>query len=1073
MSNRNFDASVIAKRLRDQNVAQQLYGSFINSKAPGNPQTVSTQVGIITTEYYPGVQTTVEQSLQSNYTFSPGGIANYVPDPNNGPTGPIATVPGAPTIDSITPGNTIADVYFTVGTDGGSPITDYKYALDSGSGFGSFISGGLSNPLGITGLINGVTYQIKILAVNAIGDSAESNIQSVTPVAPGPPSGNVFTSPSTNVNVGLSGLSPFGGSNYSYDFGSGNYLTLIGDDSWAFATADFTIEWFQYQTDNRPFPRIFAIGIYPSTSIGCSIEGGTFYAWFPGADSFGSAVPYKNQWVHFAIVRRSGNLYVYKNGIQLSSSVPNTNDITDNTTTLYIGVENGGTDPDTQFEGYLTNMRIVKGLAVYTGNFTVPTSSLTLTASANPYGGSNTLAIPAGYTKLLLVPTVSPPSAPQNLTVTPGVGSVNLYFTPPADDGGDAISNYKYSTDNGASWSFAGTTSSPITVTGLQQNGTLYDVKLLAVNAAGDGAATSAISVAALSTFSPSDIANQNVWLDAQNPSSVILSSSQVTAWNDSSIASNNFAKGPSGTITYDFPSGINSRPALNFTTSAPSLSTYLGKDNFNIAPTNQLTVFLVVRQTGNGVGNSELFFTRNNYQYMDIFNNTNSTGILSANIGNATQRSTGVNIITPTTNTIISFVADSTVDMFVNGSSTLVSSTVRGGLSLNDSTLDWAISGGAFLGNVGELIAYSTPLTTLQRQAVEGYLAWKWGTQDSLPIGHPYKSAPPSITVPNPPTGLGATPGNGQATISFTPGSDGGSAITNYKYSTDGTNYIAISPADASSPITITGLTNGTTYSITLKAVNAIGDSISSASVSVTPVDPFTIETFTTIGTTSWTAPLGITTVEYLIVGGGGGGGGGYDTGGGGGGGGGMVLTGSLAVTAGASYNIEVGAGGSASTNNYPTVGETAGGTGGNSIFATITALGGDGGSGSRTQTGGSGKGGDAQNSNVSSAVGGSGGGNAGTSAGGSGGGGGGATGNGANGVAGSGGLGGTGLTSSISGSSITYGIGGSGARGSIATTGSAGTANRGNGGGGGGFSSGGARNGGAGGSGIVILKY
>jgi hypothetical protein len=47
----------------------------------------------------------------------------------------------------------------------------------------------------------------------------------------------------------------------------------------------------------------------------------------------------------------------------------------------------------------------VKGLAVYTGNFNIPTSALTETASANPYGGSNTVAIPAGYTKLLFVPS--------------------------------------------------------------------------------------------------------------------------------------------------------------------------------------------------------------------------------------------------------------------------------------------------------------------------------------------------------------------------------------------------------------------------------------------------------------------------------------------------------------------------------------------------------------------------------------------------------------------------------------------------------------------------------------------
>ena len=93
--------------------------------------------------------------------------------------------------------------------------------------------------------------------------------------------------------------------------------------------------------------------------------------------------------------------------------------------------------------------------------------------------------------------------------------------------------------------------------------------------------------------------------------------------------------------------------------------------------------------------------------------------------------------------------------------------------------------------------------------------------------------------TTPSAPTSLTATAGDGQATISFTAGSDGGSAITNYKYSTDGTNYSALSPADSSSPITISGLTNGTSYAINLKAVNTNGDSAASSSVSVTPVAP------------------------------------------------------------------------------------------------------------------------------------------------------------------------------------------------------------------------------------------
>jgi hypothetical protein len=93
--------------------------------------------------------------------------------------------------------------------------------------------------------------------------------------------------------------------------------------------------------------------------------------------------------------------------------------------------------------------------------------------------------------------------------------------------------------------------------------------------------------------------------------------------------------------------------------------------------------------------------------------------------------------------------------------------------------------------------------------------------------------------TVPNAPTISSITAGNSQLTVAFTAGSDGGAAISNYKYSTDGSTYTALSPADATTPVTITGLTNGTTYSVTLKAVNSKGDSVASNSLSGTPVAP------------------------------------------------------------------------------------------------------------------------------------------------------------------------------------------------------------------------------------------
>jgi hypothetical protein len=225
---------------------------------------------------------------------------------------------------------------------------------------------------------------------------------------PSGPTDNIYLAPTTSIGVTSeipSPASPVGGKAYELN-GTSSYLSVPADNSWNFGTGDFTIEWFQYQTDTNAFPRIFAIGAYPSTVIGCSIEDGLFYAWFSGGDSFGDLEMYKNEWIHFAIVRQAGILRVFRNGLQIDSNKENTTNISNPSNyPLYFGVENGGADPNTYFGGYLTNIRIVKGLAVYTGPFNIPTSPLTLTANANPYGGLNTQAIPDGYTKLLFVPT--------------------------------------------------------------------------------------------------------------------------------------------------------------------------------------------------------------------------------------------------------------------------------------------------------------------------------------------------------------------------------------------------------------------------------------------------------------------------------------------------------------------------------------------------------------------------------------------------------------------------------------------------------------------------------------------
>lgn len=135
--------------------------------------------------------------------------------------------------------------------------------------------------------------------------------------------------------------------------------------------------------------------------------------------------------------------------------------------------------------------------------------------------------------------------------------------------------------------------------------------------------------------------------------------------------------------------------------------------------------------------------------------------------------------------------------------------------------------------------------------------------------------------TTPEPPTNLSVSSGDSQATITFTAGADGLSPITNYEYSLNGTSWTALSPDDSTSPVTVTGLPNGTAQSITLRAVNGAGPSGPSSAVNVTPVALPGAPTVTSIdwddtsASISFTPPVSdggaaITTYEYSLDAGG-----------------------------------------------------------------------------------------------------------------------------------------------------------------------------------------------------------
>jgi hypothetical protein len=109
---------------------------------------------------------------------------------------------------------------------------------------------------------------------------------------------------------------------------------------------------------------------------------------------------------------------------------------------------------------------------------------------------------------------------------------------------------------------------------------------------------------------------------------------------------------------------------------------------------------------------------------------------------------------------------------------------------------------------------------------------------------------------------------------------------------------------------------------------------------ISVGGVD-MVVHQFTTVGASTFTPPLAVTSVDYLVVGGGGGGGARY----GGGGGGGGVVSGTLAVTGGQAVALTVGGGGAGGVQRASGVTQGPGTNGSNSSLGAVNGSGGGGG--------------------------------------------------------------------------------------------------------------------------------
>jgi titin len=393
--------------------------------------------------------------------------------------------------------------------------------------------------------------------------------------------------------------------------------------------------------------------------------------------------------------------------------------------------------------------------------------------------------------------------APTSLVATPGNAQASIAFTAPASNGGAAITNYEYSTDNGVTWKALSPVdvTTPVVITirsdgsSALVNGTAYNVKLRAVNSAGQGTVSAAVSV------TPSQTAGAPTSLVA-TPGNARASIAFTAPASDGIAVITNYAYSTDNGVTWKALSPVDVTTPVLITIRSDASSALVNGTAYNVKlravnsagqGTVSAAVSVTPRQTA---APTSLVATPGNARASIAFTAPASDGVVISNYVYSTDNGVTWKALSPvdvTTPVVITIRSDAS-SALVNG--TAYNVKLRAVNSAGQGTVSAAVS--------------VTPRTTAGA-----------------------------------PTSLVATPGNARASIAFTaPASDGGAVITNYEYSTNnGVTWKAFSPVDATTPVVITirsdassALVNGSTYKVLLRAVNAAGSGTASTMVSVTP---------------------------------------------------------------------------------------------------------------------------------------------------------------------------------------------------------------------------------------------
>ena len=169
----------------------------------------------------------------------------------------------------------------------------------------------------------------------------------------------------------------------SYYFSNNSSILVPGNSAFDFGAGNFTIEcWIYPESLVTPsFQVILDAWNNSPTRFLLRINSGILqFFQFPGASqNINYTLPAANQWYHVAAVRNGTTTNLYVDGVSRGTPVtPGANSITSSTASWSIsrvGAE--------FFQGYISNVRIVKGTALYTTGFTPPTSPLSVVSGTS------------------------------------------------------------------------------------------------------------------------------------------------------------------------------------------------------------------------------------------------------------------------------------------------------------------------------------------------------------------------------------------------------------------------------------------------------------------------------------------------------------------------------------------------------------------------------------------------------------------------------------------------------------------------------------------------------------------